>query len=265
MNTFFDYLHYMAEGGAPQQQMAPQQQSGNQQDQIMQIIQMYAQITQADPREILQQLQKMQPEDQQKALQQMVQVVQQAAQQQQGGQGQEEQMQEQPPMRYGGGYSGTYDAATGSYFAGGGSYLPDYGMAYGGAYSEIPGLFSRDADSERRFMHGGIPHARNGMIYTQQNKDGSTSPLDSTVAAAHIANYIDEQRQALHSNPFTRSQMKRPYGFNPYDMQGMPQSFGRPNSYYKEDGGIVVGQEIDASPELMQKLKEGGYTFEYID
>ena len=48
------------------------------QDQVMQAIQMYAQMTQADPKEIIKQLQAMSPEEQQKAIQQIMQVVQQA-------------------------------------------------------------------------------------------------------------------------------------------------------------------------------------------
>lgn len=32
-----------------------------------------------------------------------------------------------------------------------------------------------------------------------------------------------------------------------------------------QDGGIVVGETYDASPEMLQKLKAGGYKFEYID
>jgi len=55
------------------------------QDQVMQAIQMYAQMNQVDPKEIIKQLQAMSPEEQQQAIQQIMQVVQQ-------GQGQSQQM-----------------------------------------------------------------------------------------------------------------------------------------------------------------------------
>jgi DNA-binding transcriptional MerR regulator len=56
----------------------------SQQDQIMQIIQMFAEIQGMSVDEIMQQLQQMPPEQQQQAIQQMMQVVQQAMQEQQG-------------------------------------------------------------------------------------------------------------------------------------------------------------------------------------
>jgi len=62
----------MQEGGASQQ------------DQIMQIIQMFAEMQGMSVDEVMQQLQQMPPEQQQQAIQQMMQVVQQAMQEQQG-------------------------------------------------------------------------------------------------------------------------------------------------------------------------------------
>jgi hypothetical protein len=58
-------------------------QQGGEQEQIMQLIQMYAQISQIDPAELMQQLQQMPPEEQQQAIQQMVQTLEQAGSQQQ--------------------------------------------------------------------------------------------------------------------------------------------------------------------------------------
>jgi len=60
-----------------------QQDGGGQEEQLMQIIQAFAQMSQMDPQEIMQQLQQLPPEQQQEALQKMAQQV----------QGQEEQMQ----------------------------------------------------------------------------------------------------------------------------------------------------------------------------
>ena len=54
------------------------QQGGTQQEQIMQLIQMYAQLAKVDPKQLMQQLQQMPPEQQQAALQQMAEQVQSA-------------------------------------------------------------------------------------------------------------------------------------------------------------------------------------------
>lgn len=52
------------------------QQGGEQQDQVSQIVQAYAQASGQDPQQIMEQLQQMQPEEQQQAIQQMVQELQ---------------------------------------------------------------------------------------------------------------------------------------------------------------------------------------------
>ena len=52
------------------------QDGGQQQEQIMQAIQAYAQMTQTDPNEIMKQLQSMPPEEQQKALEQIMKAIQ---------------------------------------------------------------------------------------------------------------------------------------------------------------------------------------------
>ena len=87
------------------------QQGGTTEEQVMQLIQMYAQITGDDPQAIINELQQMSPEDQGMAIQQIGQAVESYMSDQQGQQ-----------MARGGSYSGTYDAATGSYFSHGGSY-----------------------------------------------------------------------------------------------------------------------------------------------
>jgi hypothetical protein len=107
-----------------------QQGGATQKEQVMQIIQMYAEITGEDPQAIMQELQGMSPQEQSQAIQQIQQAVQSAMSEQQG-QGEQMQqsemsqmdpMQAMPPMRKGGSYSGTYDAGSGSYFNYGGSY-----------------------------------------------------------------------------------------------------------------------------------------------
>lgn len=74
---------YLRRGGNPaKRRVYPRAQQGQQQSgqqaQIMQLIQMYAQMTGNSPQKIMQQLQQMQPQQQQAAIQQMAQAVQQA-------------------------------------------------------------------------------------------------------------------------------------------------------------------------------------------
>jgi uncharacterized damage-inducible protein DinB len=93
------------------------QQSG-QKDQVMQIIQMYAQMNQMDPKQLISKLKQLPAEQQQQALQEMAQVVQQAASQQSAMQQPDMQ---QAAMMYGGYTTGI--------FADGGE--PNGGMAIG--------------------------------------------------------------------------------------------------------------------------------------
>lgn len=329
MNTFYDYLPYMQSGGFPpqqmdprqqmaaQQQMAPQQQQmSDQQNQIMQIIQMYAEIAQQDPRQIMEQLRKMEPDQQQEAIEYMAKAVQEDMNQQEAP--------SQPMMKMGGmsgnpgtysdGYSGTYDAGTGSYFAQGGSYVPDYSMAYGGAFDEIPSLFYRDAYSNPVYKDGGEggedDDDENNIPYAFTNTKGKrVSAMD---ALGQMGSYANKMRQFFSKapgaqpgtrmlppmpdpnmstygnmsfpgamgNPFATGQMiggnmmMNPAMMMPAYQGMMPRMYSNGGSYskskkttkaQKQEGGIVVGQEMQATPEILQKLREGGYTFEYVD
>ena len=89
-------------------------QEGGEQDQVMQLIQMYAQMNQIDPAQLMEQLQQMPPEEQQQAIQQMAQTLEQGSAQQQPDM-------QQAAMRYGGYMTGV--------FAEGGE--PNGGMALG--------------------------------------------------------------------------------------------------------------------------------------
>lgn len=84
MNPLYDFIQRAQMGGAQQ----------SQEEQIMQLIAVFAQMQNVDPEQIVAQLQEMSPDEQQQALQQMVQVVQESA-----GDQQEQQM---PAMRGGG-------------------------------------------------------------------------------------------------------------------------------------------------------------------
>jgi uncharacterized pyridoxal phosphate-containing UPF0001 family protein len=86
-----------------------QEGGSTEQDQIMQIIQMFAEIQGVDPQEIMQRLQQLSPEQQQQAIQQMAQVVQESMQQQQGMQQQMMPPEQQAMMAQGGSwYYGGY-------------------------------------------------------------------------------------------------------------------------------------------------------------
>lgn len=89
-------------------------QQGGEQEQIMQIIQMFAQMNQMDPNELMEKLQQLQPEEQQQAIMEMAQVLEQSSAQQQPDM-------TQAAMAYGGYTTGI--------FAEGGE--PNGGMALG--------------------------------------------------------------------------------------------------------------------------------------
>lgn len=76
---------YAYGGYTPQMMYGGKQymQQGGEQEQVMQIIQMFAQMNQMDPNELMQRLQQLQPEEQQQAIMEMAQVIQQASAQQQ--------------------------------------------------------------------------------------------------------------------------------------------------------------------------------------
>ena len=90
-------------GGAPQEQMPLQQEGqaqgqGSEQDQIMQLIQAYAQAMGISPEEIIQELQQMNPEEQKQAIDQMAQELQGGQQ----AQAPEQQMSPEQMMQMGG-------------------------------------------------------------------------------------------------------------------------------------------------------------------
>jgi hypothetical protein len=67
----------MKGGGSTNSGTAWYQQGGQGEDQVMQAIQMYAQMTQTDPEQIIMQLKAMSPQEQQQAIQQIIQAIQQ--------------------------------------------------------------------------------------------------------------------------------------------------------------------------------------------
>lgn len=353
MNTFYDYMPYMAGGGNFQQAPA-QQQASSQDETIMQYIQAYAQMSKTDPQQIMQQLQKMKPAEQKKALAQIIKAVDSAMQQQQQGQ---QQMSGQPaeaPEESGMAYGGTTKKKKGSTFSGNlwyeqGGYVPSYAeYAYGGYHSEIPALFNQQPDrpnkamygmgmaqggqmpqwlAERRFRAagnedmmsqygykmGGQPCYECGGKYlgggpfdgtnelgrysenpnlmgdlkpgSRKNKNAISLPVGFQNGSYSKTPYLEHiPMPAPQYKPGRKyrdidpgmgiSPSKMRVGYNPdpgmtITPTGIPRNYN-PDPYFAiganlEKGGIVVGQEMDATPEMLQKLREGGYTFEFID
>ena len=78
-----DAMYQMMKGGQPCYECGGKvYQQGGQQDEVMQAIQMYAQMTQMDPKQLMAQLQSLPPIQQQEAIQKIMQAVQQAQSQQ---------------------------------------------------------------------------------------------------------------------------------------------------------------------------------------
>lgn len=228
--------------------------SKKQQEMIAQIIQAYAQLTQEDPRVIMQHLHQLPADQQQKSLEGMYKAIQltqqqgnpQMAQQQQmapqeqqmspeqaqmmqqqqmaGGMDQSQMGDQSQMAMYGGGmYKGggsTY--SKGVWFDQGGYVPEDLGsMAYGGYHSEIPRIFNQEVDRPNKAMYGmgmaqgGQPCYNCGGMY----QEGGTPSMNNG--------------SLMYDNQF-------------------------------EHGGIVVGKVMDASPELLQRLEEGGYTYKIV-
>ena len=78
-----DAMYQMIKGGQPCYECGGKvYQQGGQQDEVMQAIQMYAQMTQMDPKQLMAQLQSLPPIQQQEAIQKIMQAIQQAQSQQ---------------------------------------------------------------------------------------------------------------------------------------------------------------------------------------
>lgn len=254
--------------------MQNQQAGGDQQKQIMQIIQAYAQATQTDPRKIIEQLQQMEPDQQQAELIKMVKAL-------QGGAGQEQAPEEQAPeeqgmdprmqqqgmsqqamQRYGGAYANGGSTYSGNqFFNYGGAYVPTYGeYAYGGPMTEYPGYFNQQSP----MMYGGDMAYGGGMnsgmmSYDNQFAKGGINIKPSkrgtfTAAATKHGKSVQGYASQVLANKenYSPAMVKK-------------ANFARNAAKWKhEEGGIVVGQTMEATPELLQKLKDGGYTFEYV-
>jgi len=240
-NALPDYVQHqilanMANGGnAPKKKYKESNFSGNawyqeggedgsQEEQIMQIIQMYAQLTEMEPQAILEELQGMKEEEQQQALQSMVQQIQSAQEQQQGsdeeqgqvGQDDEGDQGESEYMRRGG--QPCYSCGGAMKYQTGG-YIPEYGeMAYGGIH---------------------INPANKGK-FTESAKSAG-------MGVQEFASHILANKEDYSSKQVKRANFA-------HNAAG----------WSKAMGGPIVGQEMEVTPKELENLRKQGYQFQII-
>lgn len=212
------------------------QQGGQQQEQLMQIIQAYSQIAQVDPKEIIQKLQQLPPQEQQKVMQKMVQAVQQAQQQQQ-----------QAPMMKMGGGSPCYKC--------GGSY------AYGGMTNEMGGsvLPAMPSDVYNLPSYGGGGDYYGYMDPAWMKQGGiHINPANKgkfTASAKRAGMGVQEFASHVLANKedYSSTQVKR-------------ANFARNAAKWKkQDGGSMnMDQVYDLTDEEIQNLINQGYEIQYV-
>jgi len=177
-------------GGTPQGQMAqmpPQQGQGFEQDQVMQLIQAYAQAMGISAEEIIQQLQQMDPQAQQQAIQQMAQEL-------QGGQPQQQApQQEMPPeqmMQRGGNSKGadTLEMSTPEYKN---DYFAKLTQKFG--QNNYDKAFMKDMNSEfQKFQAGGYIQNADG---TQSYDLGSGFDPNKLSKANMFQDYANQKKE----------------------------------------------------------------------
>lgn len=151
----------------------------SEQDQVMQIVQMFAEIQGVDPQEIMQRLQQLSPEQQQQAIQQMAQVVQEAMQQQQGMQQQMMPPEQQAMMAQGG-----------SWYYGG--YM-NHPMMEPNGYQHPVALFEMGGMNQMKQGGINIDPRKKGTFKAQATKMG----MSVQEAARHILKNKDKYSPAM--------------------------------------------------------------------
>jgi hypothetical protein len=195
-------------------------QQGGQQDQIMMVIQQFAQMNQVNPEQILQQLQKMSAEDQQKAFEQMIQAVQQGASQQQ----------QQPDMTQA---AMAYGGYTTGMFAGGGDMI----RRADGSYSKR-GLW----DNVRA-------NKGSGKKPTPEMLKQEKKIRNQEAAYGGVFENGGTNNAGFDALPdYVQAKILRNMGYGGY-MTGMFAEGGEPN------GGMALGQ-MSAVADKMNKLRQ---------
>ena len=272
---------------------------GSQEEQIMQIIQMYAQLTETEPEAVLEELQGMEEEEQQQALQSMVEQIQSAQGQQQEaaseeqGEMAEDDAEEEYMKR--GGQPTFYNGAM--YQTGG--YVPEYGqMAYGGNEYTMMGkggemIRRKDGSYSKRGLWDNI-RANKGSgkkptkeMLKQEKKiraksmeyGGTNNPgfeaLPEYVQNKILSNMAEggekmpaEIARARFAAAGNLDQMSN-YG---YAYGGMAYGGSAPQNYSNMQGkkfnfamgGPAVGQEMEVTAKELESLRKQGYQFQII-
>jgi len=271
-----------------------------QQEQIMQIIQMYAQLTEMEPEAVLEELQGMEEEDQQQALQSMVEQIQSAQGQQQGDteeEGEVEEDDEEGEYMKRGGQPCYSCGGTMKYRTGG--YIPEYGeMAYGGNEYAMMGkggdmIRRKDGSYSKRGLWDNI-RANKGSgkkptkeMLKQEKKiraksmeyGGTNNPgfeaLPEYVQNKILSNMAEggekmpaEIARARFAAAGNLDQMSN-YG---YAYGGMAYGGSAPQNYSNMQGkkfnfamgGPAVGQEMEVTEKELENLRKQGYQFQII-
>jgi hypothetical protein len=125
-------------------------------------------------------------------------------------------------------------------------YVPDYGMAYGGTPNAMYGMGMAQGGSIYKEGRDLRDYTRTAA-YTPGGWSGYPVDLPpvgwgtaSYAAGGQMPQWLAQRRFAAAGNEDKMAD----YGY--------------------DDGGVVVGQEMYATPEQLQKLKKGGYQFEIL-
>ena len=250
-------------GGMPWgQQQQQQQQGGGGDDEIMQYIQMYSEITESDPEEVMSQISSMSQEDQQAALQEMVGTVQKYYTMQQSRQ-QNQMVDEQQQSMYDeedesaqpAQYQKSYNTPTPEELAGLEAEEEQYNAAVEAATADY---------GEEEYMYGGSKRGRNkftsqlkkaarGMAQEMVNTDGLPTGnssyggerLKKFVAGIqrNVANTMADEAVEQSMDYFSQPSMMR-YG-------GLPTFQGTQNS---ETGNTSNTGNISLTPEQFNQL-----------
>jgi hypothetical protein len=253
MYSFYDMLQYAQQGGG----------AASKQQQIMQIIKAYSQAAGVDPRQVLAQLQKMSPQQQQQTLMKMAQAVQQQPQQEAPAEEEQQQM-----MNVGGMYNYRSGGAIGPVNRQDRMTYPEM-LWYEQNGGMIPAMPVGAYDVPKYYMGGRDTAAGYGQNIGGFKEGGYMDPAWMKSGGIHI--------NPANKGKFTASAKRAGMGVQEFashvlankedysSTQVKRANFARNAAKWKhQDGGLTVGQEVDATPEMLQWLKDNGYTYEQI-
>ena len=250
-------------GGMPWgQQQQQQQQGGGGDDEIMQYIQMYSEITESDPEEVMSQISSMSQEDQQAALQEMVGTVQKYYTMQQSRQ-QNQMVDEQQQSMYDeedesaqpAQYQKSYNTPTPEELAGLEAEEEQYNAAVEAATADY---------GEEDYMYGGSKRGRNkftsqlkkaarGMAQEMVNTDGLPTG-DSSYGGERLKKFVAGiQRNVANTMADEAVEQSMDYFSQPPMMRygGLPTFQGNQNS---QTGNTSNTGNISLTPEQFNQL-----------